>query len=201
MSDHYIVKIPKKCSGARYDSIKSLKCEIQVRTISMHAWGTVSHHLDYKQDVDIPSNLKKDFYALSGIFYVADSLFEQFRMARNTTLKPVVESAKKYEFDLATELNLDTLPTYLIWKLPDREQSSSRLHSILLRELNIAKIRSYAELDALINDNMAWFIQREIEYPPSFEKMVDNKKVLIKLRFVDIGVIRVMLRERLKLIP
>jgi len=29
--DHYIVKLPKKCKGPRYDKIKPLKCEIQVR--------------------------------------------------------------------------------------------------------------------------------------------------------------------------
>ena len=55
MDDHYIVRLPKECKGPRYNDIKPLKCEIQVRTISMDAWDAVSHHLDYKQKIDIPS--------------------------------------------------------------------------------------------------------------------------------------------------
>ena len=52
--DHYIVQIPESYAGPRYDGIKNLNCEIQIRTVSAHAWATISHHLDYKQEVDIP---------------------------------------------------------------------------------------------------------------------------------------------------
>jgi putative GTP pyrophosphokinase len=61
LSDHYIVCIPDKYTGIRYDSIKCLKCEIQVRTVSMHAWATVSHQLDYKLKPTFPPNLKTIF--------------------------------------------------------------------------------------------------------------------------------------------
>jgi len=84
---HACISLPNHFRGSRYDPIKSLKCEIQVRTASMHAWATVSHHLDYKQEADIPSELKDDFYALSGVFYIADSLFEQFREARAGSIR------------------------------------------------------------------------------------------------------------------
>ena len=58
-------------SGPRYDNIAVLPFEIQVRTIAMDAWANVSHHLDYKSDKDVPAELRKDFYALSGLFYLA----------------------------------------------------------------------------------------------------------------------------------
>ena len=48
--------------------------EIQVRTIAQDAWDSVSHYLDYKNN-SIRDELKRDFYALSGLFYVADTHF------------------------------------------------------------------------------------------------------------------------------
>jgi len=44
----------------------------------MDAWATVSHYLDYKTDADVPLGLRKDFQALSGLFYLADTHFEMF---------------------------------------------------------------------------------------------------------------------------
>jgi putative GTP pyrophosphokinase len=63
-------------SGPRYDPLKHLRFEVQVRTIVMDAGAAVSHHLDYKGGTSVPSELRKDFYALSGLFYVADQHFE-----------------------------------------------------------------------------------------------------------------------------
>lgn len=49
--------------------------EIQVRTIAQDAWASISHYLDYKKPSTIPKQLKRDFHALSGLFYVADTHF------------------------------------------------------------------------------------------------------------------------------
>jgi putative GTP pyrophosphokinase len=166
MSDHFVVKLPSDFRGERYDAVKGLKCEIQVRTVAMHAWATVSHHLDYKQDVDIPSHLKNDFYALSGMFYVADSLFEQFRKAREETIKKLEVSVEKKGFNLDMEMNLDTLRAYLSWKFPDREKVHRFAISMLLSEIRKARIKSYNELDRILNINMKWALQDEKQFPP-----------------------------------
>lgn len=49
--------------------------EIQVRTIAQDAWASVSHELYYKRPEKIPEEWKRDFYALSALFYVADQHF------------------------------------------------------------------------------------------------------------------------------
>nr|VFJ90616.1 MAG: hypothetical protein BECKLFY1418A_GA0070994_101230 [Candidatus Kentron sp. LFY] len=56
--------------------------EIQVRTIAQDAWASVSHHLDYKEISAVPESLKRDFYALSGLFYVADTHFSILQKAK-----------------------------------------------------------------------------------------------------------------------
>jgi len=68
MGKHFIVKLKAKKRA------NDMPFEIQVRTIAQDAWASVSHHLDYKTN-SIRDELKRDFYALSGLFYVADTHF------------------------------------------------------------------------------------------------------------------------------
>jgi len=202
MSDHYIVELPSSYKGERYDAVKSLKCEIQVRTIAMHAWASVAHHLDYKQEFDIPSNLKSDFYALSGVFQIADSLFEQFRKAREESMNFLWKASLGEKFDLSAEMNLDTMFAYLCWKFPERETSDMHDASDTLSILRKAKISSYKELDEIIDLNMEWLLNLEKENPPTVMKVEsegDKKKIVQKKgKFTPIGVIRMILRDKLK---
>jgi putative GTP pyrophosphokinase len=75
-SIHYDCRIPASHSGPRYDQIKDVVFEIQVRTILQDAWATVEHKLGYKNEKSIPDELKRDFSALAGLFHVADSSFQ-----------------------------------------------------------------------------------------------------------------------------
>jgi len=50
--------------------------EIQVRTICEHAWISTSHNLFYKSDNTVPQIIERDFYAINGLFYIADTHFE-----------------------------------------------------------------------------------------------------------------------------
>jgi ppGpp synthetase/RelA/SpoT-type nucleotidyltranferase len=201
MSDHYIVKLPPSYKGERYDAVKSLKCEIQVRTIAMHAWASVAHHLDYKQEFDVPSNLKNDFYALSGVFQIADSLFEQFRKAREEAVNAIMKRTTDEKFDMSAEMNFDTMFAYLCWKFPDRRTPNKLEASGALSILNKANIKSYKELDEIIDQNMKWLLAREEKNPPTITRIASeggkNKVVQEKGKFRPIGVIRVILKERL----
>lgn len=158
-SDHYIVKFGKSCSGPRYDNIKELKCEIQVRTILMDAWATVSHHLDYKQEIDIPRDLRTDFNALAGLFYVADSHFEIFKKGVEEARERLTETVQLGEFDLSQEINLDSLLTYMKWKFPER--GITTIDSDMVKELKDFGYIRLADLDDKVNKVMD--ILKEIE--------------------------------------
>ncbi len=75
MGTHCIVKLKEEKDAY------PMPFEIQIRTIAQDAWASVSHHLDYKVN-SIPEELKKDFYALSGLFYVADTHFSFMKQNR-----------------------------------------------------------------------------------------------------------------------
>jgi len=68
MGTHCIVKLQAN------EKTHPMPFEIQIRTIAQDAWASISHYLDYKTN-SIPEHLKKDFHALSGLFYVADRHF------------------------------------------------------------------------------------------------------------------------------
>ena len=57
------------------DEDGSIPFEIQVRTIAQDAWASISHYLDYKKTEGVPEELRRNFYALNGLFYIADFNF------------------------------------------------------------------------------------------------------------------------------
>lgn len=142
MADHYVVKLSNELKGKRYDEIKPLQCEIQVRTILMDAWASVSHHLDYKMETDIPSELKKDFNAVSGLLYAADTHFELFKEGVEESKTRLLESVRSNKFDLTQEINFDSLQAYLSWKLPRRERYFATYSDLIkdLKNFGYAKI-------------------------------------------------------------
>lgn len=70
MALHYKAKLKKPIK-----ELEEIPFEIQVRTISQDAWASISRYLDYKQESFLPVQLRRDFHALSGLFYVADTHF------------------------------------------------------------------------------------------------------------------------------
>ncbi|MCX5636992.1 MAG: hypothetical protein NTX52_04770 [Planctomycetota bacterium] len=59
--------------------IKDFQFEIQVRTMSQDTWAVISHALDYKKSEPIRDDLRREFYALSGLLHVADKHFDVLR--------------------------------------------------------------------------------------------------------------------------
>jgi putative GTP pyrophosphokinase len=185
MSDHFIITLGKNFKGPLYDDVKHLKAEIQVRTVLMDAWGSVSHHLSYKKDQDIPEELKKDFYALSGLFYVADTHFEILRDKRERYIKQKL-IIKPAGFDLNQDMNLDSFAAYLNWKYPKRKKvdltSDSDSLSELMNELINADITNFIILNKKLDTSEKAFKLYEQEKPPTNSP-----------EFSPIGVVRVSL--------
>lgn len=151
MSVHFIATMKPGHSGPRYDPIMRLPFEIQVRTIAMDAWANVSHHLDYKSPADVPSDLRRDFYALSGLFYVADRHFEMFFRASETSREKMSQIFEKASplVQLDQELNLDSLKAYLPKRFPDREHVDF-FYSELVEELTKLGYKTIGEVDGAI---------------------------------------------------
>ncbi|TXR58995.1 hypothetical protein DM800_29080 [Bacillus sp. AY18-3] len=189
MSVHFIAMLKDEYCGPRYDHIKHLKFEIQVRTISMDAWANISHYLDYKSENDVPSELKRDFHALSGLFYVADTHFEMFvnashesQLVKEKEVKNMLSNDGNNRIN-NEKIDFDTLKSYLNQKFNDNNNTSAKLISELLDELLQNGYTTLSELDNAINRTSEAFKVYEMKYPP----VGDLNK------FVPVGIIRASL--------
>lgn len=86
MAVHVIAKIKPEDASSDFGAISQIPFEIQVRTIGEDAWAAVSHHLAYKQETDFPPGYVRNLYAMSALFYVADTQFELLKRARMQSL-------------------------------------------------------------------------------------------------------------------
>jgi putative GTP pyrophosphokinase len=188
MSLHFVARLKKNYSGPRYKGLLAIPLEIQVRTIAMDAWATISHYLDYKSDADVPRALRRDFYALSGLFYVADSHFELFFRTRELGRLEISAEIKSGEPGLAQEINLDTLQAYLRSRFPERVQNASEDVSELVSELHSFGYTTLSELDEAISHGFEAFLAYERQHPPSSEDENDDDP-----RFQSVGVVRILL--------
>lgn len=76
ISNHYDSKI--NCLSKEFKNYKefeNLIFEIQVRTLNQHAWSNTAHSLSYKQEADMPVNLKRKIYRLLSLYELADDEF------------------------------------------------------------------------------------------------------------------------------
>ena len=186
LSVHYVGSLPASFSGPRYDGLKELKFEIQLRTIAMHSWATISHYLDYKSPLAIPSPLRKDFNAISALFYIADTHFELFFRSSHEAREIAEEKAQRLPEFGEEEINLDTLAVYLHRKYPHREHGDSELLSELVEELQAAGYVRIEQLDAMLKSTEEAFEEAEKARPPWGTPGA---------RFTDVGVVRVSLEQ------
>jgi putative GTP pyrophosphokinase len=192
MSFHFTAQMRSSYSGPRYDGILAIPFEIQLRTIAMDAWAAASHYLDYKSDTDVPSDLRRDFYALSGLFYVADRHFEMFFKSRQTVREQIVRTLELEHPPMDQEINLDSLDAYLRYKFPDRKQGDSETVSQAVEELNEAGFRTISGVDKMIATHWDWFTKREETDPPFDSEDPEEQR---RVAFHAVGVVRVILHE------
>lgn len=185
---HFLVKLGKNLKGARYDDLRDLICEIQVRTILQDAWAIVAHHLSYKRESDIPKELRRKLNALSGLFETADDQFNQLNIERETYRGELTASIETdTQAILKQKINLDNLIAYANWKLPDRSSITPEIAAELLDELSSTGYDRIRAVDDAIDRSMTAVKAYEKAEPP-FD-MRTGKKVV----YAQAGVIRVAL--------
>lgn len=113
---HYIARLGKKTLGARYEDLKDLKCEIQLRTVLQDAWAIIDHHLVYKRESDVPKLLLRKLNSLAGLFETADDQFNRLRDERQDYIDKLQRTSKDLPTFLKTEINRDSFVLYLEWR-------------------------------------------------------------------------------------
>lgn len=73
-SNHYDVSINSKY--IKFDD-DAFVFEIQVRTLNQHAWANSAHILYYKQNIELPDEMKHRIYRLLSLYELADEEFSK----------------------------------------------------------------------------------------------------------------------------
>lgn len=148
---HFIVRLGDSTSGARYDDLKNLKCEIQTRTVLQDAWAIIQHHLVYKNESDVPQILQRKLNGLAGLFETADDQFQSIFNQRNKYVDSVRESTKKPTEFLETKVDVDSLTEFLRWKFPGTPvQKYEWTVGMISEDMDRRRYRNLGKLDEAI---------------------------------------------------
>ncbi len=123
VSNHYDAKINLNINEfKKYSKLADYIFEIQVRTLNQHAWSNTAHTLSYKQEKDLPPNLKRIVYRLLSLYELADDEFSSVNKALKeyrdnhsyTLLRKLEGKFYKYaKIDFDREISLNTLDIVL----------------------------------------------------------------------------------------
>ena len=95
-SVHFVVEFrPELLKLPEYARLKTMKCEIQVRTILQHAWAEIEHDVVYKSPGEIPFRLRRRFACLAGLLEIADREFESLRQDEMAVRQAIQSRIKK----------------------------------------------------------------------------------------------------------
>lgn len=173
MSIHYICMLKAEHQGPRYDGLHGLKFEVQSRTILMDAWANVSHYLAYKGKNSIPEEKQRAFYALAGLFYVADKQFEQLLVGSPYPQNGPFSAPAKPEDEQA--LDRDRVLAVIEQVFPGRdvgdhdEEEYLASMSDFVQEATAANIKTVGELRTTLEKGKAGALQYEVISPPNGE--------------------------------
>jgi ppGpp synthetase/RelA/SpoT-type nucleotidyltranferase len=185
---HVIARLSEQCRGARYDGLHDLVFEIQLRTIMMDAWASLSHHVDYKAAEAIPSHLRRDFFALSGMFHLIDTQFESLCQGSERSRADVEAAVRREGSGFDMEVHLDSLTAYLRTRLPERELGDFDSLSRLVAELVALGYQRLSQVEDVLERGAAAFAAGEPDHPPEEGGRYTAAGVVrMSLRLVDSG--------------
>lgn len=117
-SNHYDVTVKKD----KIDFDENFIFEVQVRTLNQHAWANSAHILYYKQEVQLPDEMKRKIYRLLSLYELADEEFmkvNQYLQQQKgniiyTLLKKLEGKVYKYaNTDFDRELSIENIKIVL----------------------------------------------------------------------------------------
>jgi ppGpp synthetase/RelA/SpoT-type nucleotidyltranferase len=103
-SDHYVVALnPQRASLPEWQSYRTTKAEVQVRTVVQHAWASIEHALIYKPGDPAPPVVQRRFARLSALLEIADEEFGALRTEVKRAETSYAESIERGELNIRVD--------------------------------------------------------------------------------------------------
>ncbi len=136
-------------AGPRYDGLKDLRCEIQVRTAIQDAWALVSHNLTYKKEETIPRPIHRKLNQVSALLEIAQDVFESARESREAYVREVQGKQGDPQVFHNLPVDSDSVVAYTRGLFPDLPVSE-KIHSLLMRDLDMTRYQVLGDLDQIV---------------------------------------------------
>ena len=181
-SVHYVIHISSSRSRlTEWRRFKTLRAEIQVRTVLQHAWAAISHKLAYKREADIPGELQRKLFRLSALLELGDDEFASLRDQTHALSKEISRQIEQGNQDI--NLDLISLREYLATAAETTsliryatqagfQVDHSNLEDIssdLLRMLRVLGVTTVGELDNVLQRSESWAKQY-------FEHLIESNR-------------------------
>jgi putative GTP pyrophosphokinase len=145
---HFVVQLGEGASGARYEDVRDLKCEIQVRTILQDAWAIIDHHLAYKQESAVPPPVRRKLHRLVALLEDADEKFDAIRAERIEYIKKLQPTAHTSAL-LEQDINQESLSAYFRNRYRNEMADPDGIARGLLGEIDRRLYPTLRDLDEL----------------------------------------------------
>jgi putative GTP pyrophosphokinase len=154
-SNHMICTLgEKRCILHEFSQFKSLKFEVQVRTILQHAWAEFSHSHNYKFAVVLPEPLRRKLNLIAGQLEIADNQITMLSKEIDAYQRDVREKTSKGDY--SEQLNTTTLNAFI--READKLLARTVIHKVtgkarleeVIGECHRFGIRSIADLKAFL---------------------------------------------------
>ncbi|WP_187414410.1 hypothetical protein [Nonomuraea sp. PA05] len=165
---HLVGRLNKqRRSLPEYRDFADFVIEFQVRTVLQHAWGVISHALDYKTEDEVPAEVRRKLFRVAALLETGDELFGTFRTEIEGLRNRYKDQATGQEWR-ELPLNLDsTLASWTRMPLAEvkrvavkagfgpydfRDTSSLDLRRSLSKLVSLATVAGYRTMGELANE-------------------------------------------------
>lgn len=160
-SIHFKALLPAACGGPRYEGLTDEPFEIQLRTLAMDTWATISHDLSYKKGWTIPRELQRDFHAVAALMHLADKHFDDVYKHVNRQRRSAEAALSAAKPALQRKATLYNVSAYLKWKFPQRDHVPDGTVGELAESLLLEGVRTLGALDRLVEAGLPHVLHSE----------------------------------------
>lgn len=146
---HFVVQLGSNYSGPRYDQVRGLNCEIQVRTVLQDAWSLISHHLVYKHESSIPLKIRRNLNNVMSLLEIAQGVFDSVQEQRGQYLETITNKNEDPEKFLSQSIDHDTVIAYTLWKYPSLP-TDDYWNDRFIRDIDKDKYKTLKDIDIVV---------------------------------------------------
>jgi len=180
-STHFVISIPKEWAKVpTFSNMENYKAEIQIRTLSQHAWAEASKELQYKNEENVPKPLLRSIGRISALLETVDFEFERMLVERSNYLKTLTTELTTTN---TVKLNVDNLKAIVDEILPEIYKDEDESYSELLQELNYFGIDDTSKLIEFLNKNIKEAIKTDKKIVNEIKSAKNQPDFLEKIEY------------------